>query len=122
MTPGCARSVRLRGSTSRIAFICARHSTIAPSLGTLPPLSPVPDPRVTTGTPADAASCTHRDTSSVVRGNTTASGRCLSAAVPSNPYGITSSGFVRTRVGPTMPLRRSSMMEERDIFAGSAPP
>ena len=30
VTPGCARSVRLRGSTSRIAFICARHITIAP--------------------------------------------------------------------------------------------
>ena len=82
VTPGCTRIVRLRGSRSRIAFICARHMTIAPSLGTLPPLSPVPDPRVTIGTPAEAASFTHRETSSVVRGNTTAVGTMLERRGP----------------------------------------
>ena len=50
IAPGCARSVRLRGSTSRIAFICTRQSTRLPGVGTLPPLRPVPEPRVTIGT------------------------------------------------------------------------
>ena len=36
-----------------MAFICARQSTRLPGLGTLPPLKPVPEPRVTIGTPAD---------------------------------------------------------------------
>ena len=45
MAPAWARSVRFRGSTSRIASICARQSTTQPGVGTLPPLSPVPEPR-----------------------------------------------------------------------------
>ena len=36
-----------------MAFICARQSTRLPGLGTLPPLNPVPEPRVTIGTPAE---------------------------------------------------------------------
>ena len=66
-----------------MAFICARQSTRLPGLGTLPPLNPVPEPRVTIGTPAETASRTHSATCAALRGKTTASGRCLSAAVPS---------------------------------------
>ena len=54
-----------------------------PALGTLPPLNPVPDPRVTIASDCETANFTHRDTSSVVCGNTTAAGSCRSAAVPS---------------------------------------
>ena len=85
---GCARSVRLRGSTSRIASICVRQRTRQPGLGTLPPLRPVPDPRVTIGVPLAAASRTHSATCAVVRGKTTADGRTFNAAVPSKLYGI----------------------------------
>jgi hypothetical protein len=47
MKVAIARSVRFRGSSSMMAFICARQSTMLPGVGTLPPLRPVPDPRVT---------------------------------------------------------------------------
>jgi hypothetical protein len=68
----------------------------------LPPLSPVPDPRVTVGMPASCAAFTHADTCAVVVGSTTTLGRVRIAAVPSKPYGTTSSGFVSTADGPTM--------------------
>ena len=77
IAPGCARSVRLRGSTSRMASICVRQSTRQSGLGTLPPLRPVPEPRVTIGVPLAAASRTQSATCAVVRGNTTADGRDL---------------------------------------------
>ena len=49
----------------------ATDRTMAPSSGTAPPQSPVPDPRGTTGTPISRASRTHATTSSVVSGSTT---------------------------------------------------
>ena len=77
----------------------------APGLGTLPPLSPVPDPRVTIAVPLEAASRTHSATCAVVRGKATAEGRTFNAAVPSKLYGMRSSARVRTASAPTMEVR-----------------
>ncbi len=88
-----------------MASICVRQSTRQSGLGTLPPLRPVPEPRVTIGVPLAAASRTQSATCAVVRGNTTADGRTLSAAVPSKLYGMRSSARVRTASAPTMELR-----------------
>ncbi len=66
-----------------IRSIPVRHSTSDPGVGTLPPLSPVPEPRVTIGVRFAAASRTHSATCAVLRGKTTADGRSFSAAVPS---------------------------------------
>ena len=92
-----------------MASICVRQSTRQSWLGTLPPLSPVPDPRVTIGVPLAAASRTQSATCAVVRGNTTADGRTLSAAVPSKLYGMRSSARVRTASAPTMELRLATI-------------
>ena len=57
--------------------------TRLPGTGTLPPLSPVPAPRVTMGTPCWTADFTQAATSAVLRGKTTAAGIWRSSAVPS---------------------------------------
>ena len=56
-----------------------------PSEGTLPPLRPVPEPRVTIVTPCSLASFTTAETSWVDPGSTTTPTGPLSAAVPSKP-------------------------------------
>ena len=85
ITPLCARSVRFFSSTSMSLSIFTRQITRQPASGTLPPLKPVPEPRVTTGTLRCRASLTQSATSSAVSGNTTAPGRCFKTAVPSKP-------------------------------------
>jgi hypothetical protein len=49
----------------------ATDSTTAPSSGTAPPQSPVPEPRGTTARPSSPARRTQAATSSVVSGSTT---------------------------------------------------
>ena len=66
-----------------MASIFVRQTTRLPSVGTLPPLRPVPEPRVTIGVPPAAASFTQSDTCAVVCGKTTADGRVFRTAVPS---------------------------------------
>ena len=66
-----------------IRSIRTRQRTIEPGDGTLPPESPVPLPRATTGTLSLAASLSTATTSDEVRGKTTALGRALRTAVPS---------------------------------------
>ena len=51
--------------------------------GTLPPLRPVPEPRVTTGVLVSLASLRTAETVSVVLAKTTQPGICDIAAVPS---------------------------------------
>src|SRR5690348_12854913 len=70
--------------------------------GKLPPLKPVPEPRVTTGFFSRFAHRRIAATCSVVFPNTTQPGICRKAAVPSNEYGIKSSGLVSKFSGPTM--------------------
>ena len=72
-----------------------------PGLGMLPPLRPVPEPRVTTGVPVSLASLRICDTCSVVRTKTTTLGMADMAAVPSKEYGMRSSREVRTSSGAT---------------------
>ena len=74
------------------------------SVGRLPPLSPVPEPRVTTDVFVALANLSTPATSAVERVNTTHAGICCNAAVPSKEYGIRSSLAVRTLAGPTMRL------------------
>ena len=50
------------------------HTTREPSIALLPPESPEPAPRGTTGTRCSWAAAMTADTCSVVRGNTTANG------------------------------------------------
>ena len=64
-TPGSTHARRAAGSTDRTRFIFVVAMTTAPSGGTAPPASPVPEPRATNGTPWRAAICTHACTSSV---------------------------------------------------------
>jgi hypothetical protein len=66
-----------------ILSIFARHNTRQPGVGRLPPLNPVPAPRVTTGVLDAFDILKTEDTSSVFRGKMTASGSCFRAAVPS---------------------------------------
>ena len=70
--------------------------------GTLPPLRPVPLPRVTTGVPVSLAKRSTALTSSVVAAKTTHPGVSFIAAVPSNAYGMRSSAAVSTFSVPTM--------------------
>ena len=56
--------------------MCVRHSTSPPGTGTLPPLRPVPAPRVTTGRPASPANRRRAAISAAVVGKTTAAGIC----------------------------------------------
>src|SRR5687768_5550862 len=79
------------------------HITTQFGDGTLPPLNPVPDPRVTTSKPTRFASFTIAATCSVFSTNKTHPGNCDIAAVPSNPYGIKSSFARRTFFTPTIP-------------------
>ena len=71
-------------------------------LGTLPPLRPVPEPRVTTGVPVSLASLSTALISSVLSANTTHPGISFIAAVPSKAYGMRSSRAVSTLSEPTM--------------------
>ena len=59
------------------------HNTSAPSLGTLPPLNPVPEPRVMIGVFSSAAARTTAAVSSALFGNATTPGSVWSVAVPS---------------------------------------
>ena len=70
-TPGSTHARRASGSTERIRFILVSEITTAPSGGTAPPASPVPEPRATNGTPAAAATRTHAATSAVLTGKQT---------------------------------------------------
>ena len=75
IAPGSARSVRLRASTSRILFICARHSTRL-VVGTLPPLNPAPELASNIGTrPNSAQPHALRHLRGSARKQATASGR-----------------------------------------------
>ncbi len=71
-TPGSTHARRAAGSTDSTRFIFVVAMTTAPSGGTAPPASPVPEPRATNGTPWRAAICTHDRTSSVETGKHTA--------------------------------------------------
>ena len=71
-------------------------------LGTLPPLRPVPLPRVTTGVPVSLASLSTALTCSVPVVNTTHPGDSFSTAVPSKAYGMRSSFAVSTFSAPPM--------------------
>lgn len=66
----------------------ATEITIAPSSGTAPPHSPVPDPRGTTGMPSSWARRTQAATSAVVSGSTTS---------PQSPWAIEPSRAYRRR-------------------------
>ena len=93
--------------------------------GTLPPLRPVPLPRVTPGVPVSLASFNTELTSSVVAANKTHPGVCFIAAVPSNAYGIKSSFSVSTFTAPTMERNFSKMVSPSAIArhdAKNAPP
>ena len=96
ITPHCTWIVRFFSSSSRIWSSRVRQRTKHPDKGTLPPLKPVPEPRVTIGTDRCPASFTQAATSSVEPGKTTAPGRTFNAAVPSKLYGTKSSGSVST--------------------------
>ena len=70
--------------------------------GTLPPLRPVPEPRVTTGVSVSLASLSTALICSVLTANTTLPGISFIAAVPSKAYGMRSSLEVSTFSAPTM--------------------
>ena len=106
VTPGSTVMVRFAASTSRTASIFTVQSTMQSAAGTLPPLSPVPLPRVTTGVPVSLASFSTLLTCSVLAANTTQPGVSFNAAVPSNAYGMRSSLAVSTFPAPT---RRRSL-------------
>ena len=65
-------------SISRMRFMRAKAIMMPPSRGMAPPERPVPAPRPTNGTLDSCGDATIAATSSVVRGKTTISGRCLS--------------------------------------------
>ena len=71
-TPGSTHARRAAASTDRMRFIFVVAMTTAPSGGTAPPASPVPEPRATNGTPWRSATCTQACTSAVVVGKHTA--------------------------------------------------
>src|SRR5438034_7451269 len=93
--------VRLARSTSRIWFILTVHRTMLPPLGRLPPLKPVPLPRVTTAVCIARATLSTPQTCSRVRGKTTQPGSCCIAAVPSKEYAIRSSFAASKFSAPT---------------------
>jgi hypothetical protein len=104
VTPASTSMVRLARSTSRILSILARQRTMQSGTGKLPPLRPVPEPRVTTGVLELEASFRMDAICSLELAKTTQPGICCNAAVPSNEYGIRSSASVKTFVGPTIDL------------------
>ena len=112
-TPASTKIVRFLSSSSSTRSIFTRHSTTQPGVGTLPPLSPVPEPRVTMGVLSARAKRTTRETSSVVTGNTTHAGSACNAAVPSKPYGIRCSGSKRTRFESRISTRPATNLLER---------
>src|SRR5918993_1435255 len=71
-TPGSTHARRAGGSTDSTRFILVVVTTIAPSGGTAPPASPVPEPRATKGTSWAQATSTHAWTSAVDVGKQTA--------------------------------------------------
>src|SRR5688500_1596263 len=71
VTPGSTSMVRFARSNSRILSILTVQRTMQLDDGTLPPLKPVPEPRVTTGVLVSFASFRISATSAVVRANTT---------------------------------------------------
>src|SRR5688572_4815259 len=77
--------------------------------GKLPPLNPVPEPRVTTAVRVAFASLSTSLICDVDSANTTHPGISCNAAVPSNEYGIKSSWLVRTFFSPTI-RRKSAIM------------
>src|SRR5687768_13523920 len=102
VTPGSTSMVRFALSNSRILSIRTVHMTMQLGDGTLPPLNPVPEPRVTTSMPSRLASFRIWLTCCALVTNTTQPGNCEIAAVPSKLYVIKSSGFERTFCGPTI--------------------
>ena len=78
MTPGSTTARKFAVSISRMRFIRVTASTMPPRCAPAPPLSPVPAPLATTGTPRRAAIATTAETSAVEDGSTTAAGIALS--------------------------------------------
>ena len=90
MQPVSQSRVRLPASSSWILLSLSRQSTTQPFDGTLPPLNPLPLPRVTSGVLVREAQRTKATTCSTESGKTTISGTSRSIAVPSQAYGIVS--------------------------------
>ncbi len=74
ITPGWTTATKSCGLISRIRFMRSRQSTMPPFTGVQPPTYPKPAPRGVTGTPAWFAARRTKAVSSVLPGNTTASG------------------------------------------------
>ncbi len=77
MSPGCTVAQRFGRSTSRIASIRFSPTITPPRAAMAPPMSPVPEPRGTIGTPSRRHARTSACTCAVVVGRTTASGMPL---------------------------------------------
>ena len=90
--------------------MCARHRTTLSADGTLPPLNPVPEPRVTIGS-ACARGQRHARRDVLGRSREARPPPAAAAArrCRRSRSGRTSSGFVRTDAGPTMAARLSVM-------------
>jgi len=97
-----------------MAAILTVQRTMQSTLGKLPPLNPVPEPRVTTASFAVLAYLRISLTSWVLETNATHPGICCMAAVPSKEYEIKSSFSVRTFWGPTN-RRKFSINSSRSI-------
>ena len=72
--PVSTRAVRFSRSMSRTRFMRETPTTMASSAGSAPPQSDVPAPRGIIVMPLSCAYLSTRETSSVERGSTTASG------------------------------------------------
>src|SRR5690606_34602350 len=96
--------------------IFTRQSTMAPSTGTLPPESPVPLPRVTTGVLCARAYLRVLLISSAFMGKATTAGKHLGMpAVPSNAYMRRSLGSVNNRSAGKI-SESISFMRVRSLF------
>src|SRR4051795_10640888 len=100
-TPGSTTATRSSASISTTRFIRERSRTTQPSTALAPPDSPVPAPRVTTGTPSSAHAATTCCTSAVLRARTAASARPTSAHSASSALTLrsTSSSVMRVLSG-----------------------
>src|SRR5438874_11917357 len=87
-------------------------------VGRLPPLRPVPEPRVTTAVFVAFANLSTPATSAVERVNTTHAGICCNAAVPSKEYGIRSSLAVRTLADPSSRPKSLRNCSNGDVILG----
>src|SRR3954447_17985371 len=100
-TPGSTTATRSSASISSTRSIRDRSSSRQPSTALAPPDSPVPAPRVTTGTPSSAQAATTCCTSAVLRARTAASARPTSAHSASSELTLrrTSSSVIRALPG-----------------------